>query len=175
MWLALSCSGFALAVLLHAISVRTRSNPSIARNFVYISSSIAILLACIAFWRFAITDESIAAILIYVALSEAYLFLITLAATGVSVSLLMRLSSRPMAEDDLMRSYSTRAMVERRLDQLQAGGFLVEAGGRLRLRERGKALVRAFVIARSLFKHRRSFDVVGPVHDRESGEFSRWR
>jgi|SRR6516165_2402770 len=173
MWLVLSCFGFALAVLLQAISVRTQNNPSIVRNFVYISSFIGILLACNAFWRFAVTDESIAAIMVYLALCEAYIFLFTLAATGVSVSLLMRLNSCAMAADDLMKSYSTHLMVEQRLNHLLAGGFLAEAAGQLHLLERGEALVRAFEIARSLFKHRRSLDVVGVVHDGEPGQVSR--
>ena len=75
---------------------------------------------------------------------------------------MMRLSSQPRAADELMKSYSTRAMVERRIDQLRAGGFVTEAGGRVRLLERGKALVRAFAVARSLFRHEHSVDVSGP-------------
>ena len=87
-------------------------------------------------------------------LCETYNFLFTLAAKGVSVSLLMRLRSRPMTAGELMKSYSTRAMVERRIDQLRAGGFLMETEGQIRLFDRGRVLVREFGIVRGFFNPR---------------------
>ena len=162
MWLGLAFSGFALAVLLHAIFARMGGSLTIVMSFLTISIPVAVLIASVAFWLFGISDESIAAVLVYLALCETYIFLFTLAANGVSVSLMMRLSSHPRAEDELMKSYSTRAMVERRIDQLRAGGFVTESAGQVRLLERGEALVRAFAVARSLFKHKRSGDVSVP-------------
>jgi biotin operon repressor len=133
-------------------------------SFLGISIPVAVLIACVALWLFGISDESIATVLVYLAFSETYIFLFTLAANGVSVSLMMRLISGPRAADELMKSYSTRAMVERRIDQLRAGGFVVESTGQIRLLERGEALVRAFTVARGLFRHRRSL-AVGSAQD----------
>jgi hypothetical protein len=158
MWLALSFLGFALAIALHAIIARVGGSLTLVLSFLCVSIPIAVLMACVGFLMFGIADETIAAILIYLAFCETYIFLFTLAANGVSVSLMMRLESRPATADELMQAYSTRAMVERRIDQLQAGGFLTEAAGQLRLLPRGEVLVRAFGFARSLFKHRRSLD-----------------
>jgi hypothetical protein len=172
MWLVLSLSGFALAVLLHAVFTRMGGSLTIVLSFLIVSVPITVLIAAVALWMFAISDQTIAAILVYLALCETYIFLFTLAANGVSVSLMMRLRSRPTTANELMKSYSTRAMVERRIDHLQAGGFLAEAGGQFRLLERGKALVRAFAIARGFFKHRRSLDD-GTVQDGGSGRRSR--
>src|SRR3989442_14977355 len=158
MWLALSLSGFVLAVLLHPIFARMGSSLTIIWSFLCVSMPIAVLLASAAVWLFAISDESIAAVLVYLALCEAYIFLFAFAATAVSVSLLMRLRTGPMAVDALLQSFSTRAMVERRIEQLQAGGLLLESGGQIRLLERGEFLVRAFGFARGLFKHHRPPD-----------------
>ncbi len=158
MWLGLACSGFAFAALLHAIFARMRGSLTIVLSFLCIGIPVAVAIVSMALWLFGISDESIASILIYLALCETYIFLFTLAANGVSVSLMMRLRSHPMIADDLMKSYSTRAMVERRIDQLRDGGFLIESGGQIRLLERGEVLVRVFAIARSVFKHARSPD-----------------
>jgi hypothetical protein len=158
MWLALSFFGFALAIVLHAIIARVGGSLTLVLSFLCVSIPIAILMACVAFWMFGVSDESIAAILVYLALCETYISLFTLAANGVSVSLMMRLASGPATADELMKAYSTRAMVERRIDQLRAGGFLTEAAGQIRLLPRSEVLVRAFGIARALFKHRCSLD-----------------
>jgi hypothetical protein len=154
MWLGLAFSGFALVVLLHAVFARMGGSLTIVLSFLCVGIPTAVLLAALAFWAFGISDDSIAVILVYFALCETYIFLFTLAANGVSVSLMMRMRSQPVAPDDLIRLYSTRAMVERRIDQLQAGGFLAESEGQLRLLERGKVMVRAFELARNVFRHR---------------------
>jgi hypothetical protein len=158
MWLALSFSGFALAIVLHAIIARVGGSLTLVLSYLCVSIPIAILVACVGLWMFGVSDESIAAILVYLAFCETYIFLFTLAANGVSVSLMMRLESHPATADELMEAYSTRAMVERRIDQLRAGGFLTEAAGQIRLLPRGEVLVRAFGLARGVFKHRRSLD-----------------
>jgi hypothetical protein len=154
MWLGLSLSGFALAISLHAIFARLGGSLTIVLSFLSVGVPVAVLTALSALWMFGFSDESVAAVLIYLALCETYIFLVTLAANGVSVSLMMRLRSRPTTAEALMESYSTRAMVERRIDQLQAGGFLTEAGGQIHLLERGRRLVRAFEFLRGIFKHR---------------------
>src|SRR2546426_10905565 len=159
MWLVLSLGGFALAVVLHAVFARMGGSLTIVLSFLSVSIPVAVVLAALALWTFAISDESIAAVLVYLALCETYIFLFTLAANGVSVSLMMRLRSRPTTADELMKSYSTRAMVERRIDQLAAGGFLTEAGGQIRLLERGEGLVCALAIARGLFQHPRTLEI----------------
>ena len=156
MWLGLSLAGFVLAISLHAIFARLGGSLTIVLSFLSIGIPLAVLIALAALWMFGFSDESIAAVLIYLALCETYIFLFTLAANGVSVSLMMRLEARPATAEALMELYSTRAMVERRIDQLQAGGFLTEEGGRVHLLERGQRLVRAFGIVRSIFKHPRA-------------------
>ena len=130
MWLGLSLAGFALAVSLHAIFARIGGSLTIVLSFLSVGIPVAVLIALVALWMFGFSDESIAAVLVYLALCESSIFLFTLAANGVSVSLMMRLETRPATAEALMELYSTRAMVERRIDQLQAGGFLTEEGGR---------------------------------------------
>lgn len=172
MWLVLSVAGFALAVVLHAVFARMGGSLTIVLSFLSVSIPLAAAIAAVALWMFAISDESIAAVLVYLALCESYIFLFTLAANGVSVSLMMRLRSRPATADELMKSYSTRAMVERRIDHLKAGGFLAETQGQIRLLERGRVLVRAFAFARAFFKHRRSLDTAA-AQDGASGPRAR--
>jgi hypothetical protein len=120
MWLVLSLAGFALAVVLHAVFARMGGSVTIVLSFLGVGIPVAVVLAALALWMFAMSDESIAAVLVYLALCETYIFLFTLAANGVSVSLMMRLRSRPTSADELMKSYSTRAMVERRIDHLKS-------------------------------------------------------
>src|SRR5215471_13074274 len=153
MWLVLSLAGFALAVVLHALLTRMGGSLTIVLSFLFVSVPLAIIIAALALWMFALSDESIAAALVYLALCETYIFLFTLAANGVSVSLMMRLRSHPTTAEALMESYSTRAMVERRIDQLQAAGLLMDAGGDIHLLEGGRRLVRAFRIVRGIFNH----------------------
>ena len=62
---------------------------TIVLSFLSVSIPVAVVLAALALWMFAISDESIAAVLVYLALCETYIFLFTLAANGVSVSLMM--------------------------------------------------------------------------------------
>jgi di/tricarboxylate transporter len=169
MWLVLSLAGFALAVVLHALLTRMGGSLTIVLGFLFVSVPLAIVIAALALWMFALSDESIATLLVYLALCETYIFLFTLAANGVSVSLMMRLRVRPTTADELMRSYSTRAMVERRIDHLTAGGFLTETGGQIRLLQRGAALVRVFALARAFFKHRRALET-GGAQDGASGQ-----
>lgn len=170
MWLGLSLSGFALAISLHAIFARLGGSPTIVLSFLKVSLPVAALVALSALWMFGFSDESIAAVLVYLAISETYVFLFTLAANGVSISLMMRLGSHPTTAEALMASYSTRDMVERRIDQLQAGGFLTEAGGRIHLLERGRRLVRAFGIVRSIFKHPEALNVGSALAGRHASE-----
>jgi hypothetical protein len=157
MWLVLSVAGFALAVVLHAVFARMGGSLTIVLSFLSVSIPLAVVLAALALWMFALSDESIATVLVYLALCETYIFLFTLAANGVSVSLMMRLR---------------RAMVERRIDHLKSGGFLIEEDGQIALLERGRALVRAFALARGFFKHHRSLDI-GVAQHGESGQRSR--
>src|SRR5262245_12114241 len=172
MWLVLSLAGFALAVVLHALLTRMGGSLTIVLSFLFVSVPLAVVVAALALWMFAVSDESIAALLVYLALCETYIFLFTLAANGVSVSLMMRLRSRPTSADELMKSYSTRAMVERRIEHLKSGGFLIEEDGQIALLERGRALVCAFALALGFFKHRRSLDI-GVAQHGESEERSR--
>jgi hypothetical protein len=104
MWLVLSLAGFALAVLLHVFT-RMGGSLTIVLSFLGVSIPVAVVIAAVALWMFAISDESVATILVYLALCETYIFLFTLAANGVSVSLMMRLRSRPTTEDELLKSY----------------------------------------------------------------------
>src|SRR2546430_2596305 len=150
MWLVLSLGGFALAVVLHAVFARMGGSLTIVLSFLSVSIPVAVVLAALALWTFAISDESIAAVLVYLALCETYIFLFTLAANGVSVSLMMRLRSRPTPADELMKSYSTRAMVDRRIDHLKAGGFLLAPDGQIPRVDGGQALARLFVVAPSV-------------------------
>src|SRR6266404_8086634 len=119
MWMWLSLAGFATAVALHAISVRViRGKIGIVMSFFCVGSFVALLIASSAFWLFGLSDESMAALLIYAALCETYILLITFAGNSISASLMMRLGRQSTTADELMRSYSNRSMVERRIDQM---------------------------------------------------------
>jgi hypothetical protein len=159
MWLGLSLLGFGLAISLHATIARLGGSLTIVLGFLSVATPVAVLIALVAFWLFGFSDEGIAAVLVYLALCETYIFLFTLAANGVSVSLMMRLRSHPTTAEALMESYSTRAMVERRIDQLQAAGLLMDAGGDIHLLEGGRRLVRAFRIVRGIFNHPQALGV----------------
>lgn len=153
MWFALTLSGIVFVVVLHGIFARLGGSLTIVLSFLCVSAPIAIIILFIAYWMFGISDESAAAILVYLAFCETYIFLFTLVANSVSISILMRLKSNPTTADKLMESYSTQAMVERRIDQLRAANFLTESAGQVRLLPRGEILAQVFVIARNLFRH----------------------
>jgi hypothetical protein len=154
MWMGLSLAGFPAAVALHAIFVRIiRGKVGIVMSFFCVGSFVALLIGSAALWLFGLSDETMAALLIYAAVCETYILIITFAGNSISASLMMRLGRHPASADELMKSYSNRSMVERRIEQMCVRGFLVETNGQIRLLDRGKLLARAFMITRSLFKH----------------------
>ena len=161
MWLALSLLGFALTVTLHTVFVRMRGRLTMVASFLCVGIPIGAVITAVAFRLFGISDQSVASVLVYAAFCEVYILLMTFAANSVSASLMIRLRRQPITADELVKSYSTRAMVERRIDQLCAGGFMMEARGQFQLLRRGKLLAQTFVIARSFFKHRSlDFDAI---------------
>src|SRR5262249_1437682 len=153
MWMGLSFAGFFIAVALHAIFVRIGGKLGVVMSFIFVGIFVAVLIGSAALWLFGVSDETIAALLIYAALCETYILLFTFAGNSISASLMMRLERRSTTADELLGSSSNRSMVERRIDQMCVRGFLVETKGQIRLLDRGKLLVRAFMIARTLFKH----------------------
>jgi hypothetical protein len=62
MWLVLSLAGFALAVVLHAVFARMGGSVTIVLSFLGVGIPVAVVLAALALWMFAMSDESIAAV-----------------------------------------------------------------------------------------------------------------
>jgi hypothetical protein len=155
MWLVLALIAFVFTVVIHALIVRVGGPLTIVMRFLAVGMPVGLVLTYVALAMLGLRDESIAAIATYAILCEIYLFLFTLAANGVAVSLLLRLRSGPLKPEAFDTGYAARDMVERRVDQLQAAGFLSVSGGRSSLLPRGRRLVRAFILARAFFGHDR--------------------
>jgi len=102
----------------------------------------------------------IAAILVYAVICELYIFLFTLAANGVSISIMDRLADGLTSLQILDAEYSVLSMVTRRVDQLQTGGFLIECDGHLLLSLKGRGLVRAFLLLRRTLQRDARVDVL---------------
>ena len=168
MWLVLSLTGFALAVVLHALLTRMGGSLTIVLSFLFERPPRHCNRGAGFLDVRALGREHRHAPGVFGALRNLYF--------PVHAGSQWRVGfahdapeSRPTTADELMKSYSTRAMVERRIDHLRAGGFLTETGGQIRLLQRGAALVRVFALARGFFKHRRALEI-GDVQDGASGQ-----
>ncbi len=92
--------------------------------------------------------EILAVVILFSALSELFVFLFTFVSSSVSANILLRLlRTDGIATTEFDRVYSPRAMIERRVEQLQLTGLATLVDGHLRPTARGwilSAVARAF-------------------------------
>jgi hypothetical protein len=81
---------------------------------------------------------------VYAFLCELYVFLFTLVANSVAVSLLMSISAGCGTPEAVELAYRPDTMVRRRLGQLERSGLIDNTGGRLTLTAAGRRLIRTF-------------------------------
>jgi hypothetical protein len=142
------------AVVAHAIFARVAP----ARNTVILSIvgalSVGLMLVAWAGWTFGpVSSDFVSAAVTYAAFCELYLFMFTLALSSVSANILVRLAAGPKDRSELDSSYDSRGMVEQRLARMQAAGLIVTRRDHLSLTFRGRAIVKAYRLLRSLFRH----------------------
>jgi hypothetical protein len=153
MSLILSAGSFIVAVLAHAHWARSGGSMTITARFISIAAPVGAGLSILVVVMFGATDAAVGAILLYAVACELYIFLFTLVANGVAVSLLLRLSKRAMSSEDIDRAYNTRAMVERRVSQMIDAGLLLEKDELLVATFRGRRLAHLYQFGRRAFGH----------------------
>lgn len=153
MFMLLAAAAFLIAVIVHARWTRASGSMTMTAQFVAVAAPCGIALVALSFVFFGLSDAAASAVLAYGAACELYIFLFTLGANGVSISLLLRLSDGPRDPIEINRAYDTRSMVERRVSQMIGAGLLEESGDRVTASARGRHLAVYFVLMRKLFGH----------------------
>jgi len=152
-WLAWSLLAFVVAVAGHALLCRLLRRGSTVVKFLAVGLPVGLALLAVLAGQDGLSPQLLAGALVYALLSELYLFLFTLAANSVSLAILRRLVDAPLAPERIAADYDSAAMVERRLDQLQAGGLLVREGSAYRVTPQGAGMARSFARLRHVFRH----------------------
>ena len=144
----------ASAVILHACLVRVAG--SLNKVVAFLATGGLVGLALVVYeivWSAHTTLESLAALAVYAAACELYIFAFTLVVSSVSVAVLTALDGGPLSEDALEHHDSSRAMVETRLERLAMAGCVDLRDGVCLVTPRGRALAGAFERLRRTFGH----------------------
>ncbi|MFC3227190.1 hypothetical protein ACFOGJ_08120 [Marinibaculum pumilum] len=156
-WLAWTLLAFAAALAGHAVlgrlGGRLGAGGSAVKRFLLVGGPVGLLLIGGLLAGHGLAVQPIVAALAYGLLCELYLFLFTLAANSVTLGILRRLTDGPLDETQIAKDYDTAAMVDRRLDQLVAGGLLQREDDRYRPTAQGARTARSFARLRRLFRH----------------------
>ena len=152
-WVVWPLACFCVAVLAHGGIARLALSLDGVRRFVVVGIAIGVAMM-IGLPRDAwMSVECVAAIGIYAALCELYIFSFTLVVSSISVSTLMDLRAGPASEAELLAAHDPRQMVRERIDGLIAVGWIVRDGRLLRISDRGRRVHRRFSRLRRLFGH----------------------
>lgn len=153
LWLLWSLLAFAVALAAHAAICRLSPQGPAVLRYLAVGLPVGAALLALLVLRQGWSADLLAGALLYALLSELYLFLFTLAANSVSLGVLRRLARAPLSAAEVAADYDSAAMVERRLDQLVAGGLLDHDGAAYRPTARGARMARSFARLRRLFRH----------------------
>lgn len=146
--------GIIACILAHAFLTRLVPGRSAVTLFLVSGTAVGIALTSWAFRTYGpATIEFVAAVLVYAAFCELYLFLFTLTLTSVSANILVRLWDGPKTQSELDGLYENAAMVEARLTRMRAAGMVRTEVGTLQVTQRGKRIVRSYRFLRTLFRH----------------------
>lgn len=152
-WLLWALLALLAAVAAHALLCRLVRRGSTVKKFLAVGMPVGLVLLVQLWSGHGAGVQTFAGALVYALACELYLFLFTLAANSVSLGILRRVARGPLSEAGIAAEYDAEAMVERRLDQLQAGGLLVRRGDAWEATAQGAGLARSFARLRRLFRH----------------------
>jgi hypothetical protein len=157
MWIVVALAAWLLAIALCAVGCRIV--PVHGRLTLFIASAIA--AAIVVFggliglrgWM----PDLVAALLCFVALSELYLFLMTLT-NSVTVKLVSLLCEKKLGDADIHALYDGTGIIAKRLDLLADAGLLARKEGHFALTRKGARAARCFDIIQRLFGHAHARD-----------------
>lgn len=153
MWIFLVFTMLISTLIAHGIWVRIGHSSSQVFCFLCVGVPIGIIHVSLSFLIFGQSEKAISSILVYAASCQLILYLLSLAANGVSISILDQIGKDINNSDLLGSEYSTSVMVLRRIKQLQLDGFLIKHNDKLQLTYKGQMLVKSFLKLRLFFGH----------------------
>ena len=153
MWIFLAFIMLMLTSIFHCIWMRVSHHTSQVFCFLLIGFPIGMIHIVLSFYFLKQTDEILASILVYAVCCQFLLYLFSLTANGVSVSVLEQLSKGSIHLDFFSSDYSTDLMVTNRINQLQLDGFLIKNNEECQLTSKGRILVKSFLRLRIFFGH----------------------
>jgi len=153
-WLFLAVGVFICGVLLNSLLVRAVTFISPTACFLLIGSAAGFGLL-VWLWLWTIRGVELAAgLLLYAALCELFLFLMSVVGTGISARMIRLLGEHPRSEAELRAGLSETAMVAMRIERLTDRGLAVaQPDGSWRLTAKGRRMAALARTARTFFGH----------------------
>jgi ABC-type siderophore export system fused ATPase/permease subunit len=153
MWLLAVIVFFAAALLAHAITCRLPIPGNSVIRFLTVGSALGGGLIAVLLYRYGVSAQLLAGVMLYAFACELYIFLFTLAMSSVSANLLVNLATHDMTQAEVDRRYDSASMVSNRIERLIVTGLLKETGQVIRPTAKGLRLLSAFDALRRFFGH----------------------
>lgn len=151
MWLVAAVAAFGLAVLLHALLCRSALRGSPLLKLLIVGMPVGAALGAYVWIGWGLTAKGLAAVALYAAACELYIFLFGSVYTSISWKLLLLLVERELGQDEIDRHFGGAVMVSRRLADMVAGGMVRPVGGGYEVTAKGQRLARLLRWLRRLF------------------------
>lgn len=153
MWFGAALGALVLAISANFFLARLALFEQAVGRFALIASGCGVGLLCFVYAAYAFGIEMFAALLLYAALCELYVFLFTLVLGSVSANIVLRLSRGPLDDRRMNEIYSSVAMIELRIDRLLEKRLLLNDGCRICSSESGQRLAFAFKFLQRFLRH----------------------
>jgi len=142
-----------IAVFTHAISCRLCSPQNSVSRFLFVGSTVGGCFALYLYFALGPAPEVFAALMVYAACCELYIFLFTLASYSISANILVAISTDGMPSKEFDRFYNGDLMAAKRIERLVAVGLMEDSGTVLTPTAKARRLIRLFARLRAFFRH----------------------
>lgn len=152
MWVSATALALLTGVILHGLAARF--DVGLSRETLFLVTG-GVSGAALGVWLISRHETglaTVASLLAFAFCSELYIFLFTLTLNSISAGILLQLGSCALTASELEHLCNGRVMVERRLEQMVAAGFIaVHSGDVISVTQKGKKLIRVFSVLRRFF------------------------
>jgi len=155
MWLLLALLCFGLSVGVHAIVSRARPRANRVVTYGIVAIVAFLVLAWLVFAQYGPDVRAWAALCLYALAAELYVFLFTMISSSITARLLIILRKRDLQLYEIDSAFPTSGMVDDRMRNLLANGFIrAEGSSTYTLAPKGRLLVTGFRPLRSFFRRK---------------------
>ena len=152
MWIAATALALLTGAILHGLAARLDARLSRVSLFLVTGGISGAALGVWLISRHETGLATVASLLAFAFCSELYIFVFTLTLNSISAGILLQLERGAMTAPELEHLCNDRVMVERRVEQMVAAGFItVHSGNLISVTPKGMKLIRVFSVLRRFF------------------------